>query len=86
MGRMAPNPPIAARRVAPLSRHEQAAIQDLIYRLSRQFPEMDRAEIDRAVRGEYAGYEHSKVRDFVPVLVERSVRSELKHAGPRPRA
>jgi hypothetical protein len=71
---------------APPTRSEQAVIQDLIARMERQFPEIEPGEIDRAVRGEYQGYEHSKVRDFVPVLVERSVKSELAHAGPRHRA
>jgi hypothetical protein len=85
---MAGTPPTAERRVAQLARSEQAAIQGLVERLSRQFPEVDPGEIDRAVRGEYEDYEDSSVRDFVPVLVERSVRDELQHPdqGPRYRA
>ena len=58
-------------------RSEQAAIESVVQRLVGQFPELPREEIERAVRGEHEGYESSKVRDFVPILVERSVRADL---------
>ena len=51
----------------------------LVQRLRGQFPEVDPDEIEQAVRGEYDGYERSVVRDFVPILVERSVRDELTY-------
>ena len=56
---------------------EQNALNDLIERLSQQFPELSRDAIVRAVHGRYAEFEHSRVRDFVPVLVERAARREL---------
>lgn len=78
---MATNPPTNERRVARPTRTEQAAINNLIERLSKQFPELPADEIRKAVCGEYEGFEASKVRDFVPILVERAARRELVHAG-----
>ena len=59
------------------ARAERASIEAVIRRLVDQFPELPPEQIEQRVRGEYDGYEASKVRDFVPVLVERSVRAEL---------
>ena len=76
----------ADSRAESRTRAEQAAIDGLIARLSAQFPELPGETVARAVRGEYDGYQGSTVRDFVPVLVERSVREQLKQpdaaAGP----
>jgi hypothetical protein len=43
----------------------------------RQFPELSAEHIARAIQGRYDEFEGSRIRDFVPVLVERSVRAEL---------
>ncbi len=59
------------------ARTEQAAIADLVERLTKQFPELPTSEIEQTVRGEYEGFERSAVRDFVPILVERSAKAEL---------
>lgn len=56
---------------------EQAAMSRVVERLASQFPEVPREDIARAVRGRYEGYEPSPVRDFLPILVERSVREDL---------
>jgi hypothetical protein len=63
---------------------EETALQRLVDRLVQQFPELPPEEIVRAVHGRYAEHEHSRVRDFVPVLVERAARRELS-AQPAPR-
>ena|SRR5919198_1024545 len=60
---------------------EQHALNAVVERLSQQFPELSQEQIAGAVHGRYADYEHSRVRDFVPVLVERAARREL---GTRP--
>lgn len=65
---------------------EQAALDNLVQRLSAQFPELTAEQIVEAVRGEYDGYAMAPVREFVPVLVERSVRSELTTNSTRYRA
>ena len=66
---------------------EQNALNALIERLSQQFPELSHDAIARAVHGRNADYEHSRIRDFVPVLVERAARRELgQQPTPRHRA
>jgi hypothetical protein len=44
--------------------------------LMQQFPELPAAEIEQAVHGQYGSFQHSPVRDFVPVLVERATRRQ----------
>lgn len=58
----------------------------MIERLSAQFPELSRERIVRAVHGTYEGYNESAIRDFVPILVERSARERLASPAPRHRA
>jgi uncharacterized membrane protein YukC len=62
---------------------EQAAIATVIQRLSMQFPEVPQQNIREAACGEFVDFKTSKVRDFVPIHVQRSVRTELAHAAPR---
>jgi len=59
---------------------EEKALDALIRRLMEQFPEVDQEQIVRAVHGRYEQFEDSRIRDFVPVLVERSVRADLTGA------
>ncbi len=69
------------------SRTEVSAMTDLVERLTGRFPELTRDEIERAVHGRYEQFEESRIRDFVPVLVERAVRREMRsEAPPRNRA
>lgn len=63
------------RRSDPES--ERREIQRVTDRLVQQFPELKLEEIERAVYGKYSDFDSSPIRDFVPVLVERSARSEL---------
>jgi hypothetical protein len=60
---------------------EQDAIGQVTARLTQQFPELSASEVARAVNGQYAAFEHSPIRDFVPVLVERASREQLQY-GP----
>ena len=76
MGRMSkPNHESAHR-----ARAEQAAYDKVIERIKGQFPEVEPEVIDKTVRGKYGTFETSPIRDFVPILVERSVRDELAHS------
>jgi hypothetical protein len=61
------------------ARADQAAIETVVQRLLSQFPEVPLETIQRAVAGEYDEYDNSALRDFVPILVERAVRAELRH-------
>jgi hypothetical protein len=66
---------------------EQDAIRSVAARLTRQFPELRPAEIERAVYGQYGQFEDSPVRDFIPVLVEQGTRRRLaRHCPGRHRA
>ena len=56
---------------------EQAAIRQVVARLTQQFPELSAADIDRAVHGQYDKFNDSPIGDFVPVLVERATRRQL---------
>ena len=68
------------------TRTEQAALDRIAERLALQFPELSAEQIADAIRGRYESFEGSSIRDFVPVLVERSVRTDLASVGSPPRA
>jgi hypothetical protein len=59
------------------TRAEQAALRQVVARLSQQFPELSADDINRAVHGQYDRFNDSPIRDFVPVLVERATRQQL---------
>jgi hypothetical protein len=65
---------------------EDATMRRLMERLTQVFPEVPEVEISRAVQGRYHDFDGSPVRDFVPVLVERSVRDQFVDVAPRHRA
>ena len=67
-------------------RARSATQEALIERLAARFPELSAEQIGQAVRGEYDGYQDSRIQDFVPILVERSVSAELTQQAPRHRA
>ena len=57
---------------------ETAALGQVVARLRNQFPELPGEEIQRAVHRRYSGFDGGPIRDFVPILVERSAREDLK--------
>ena len=59
---------------------ESDAIQHVTDRLRRQFPKLAPNVVDSAVHRHYHEFDRSRIRDFVPILVERSVRSELRRS------
>jgi hypothetical protein len=59
------------------ARAEQAALRQVVARLSQQFPELSADDINRAVHGQYGKFNDRPIRDFVPVLVERATRQQL---------
>jgi hypothetical protein len=58
----------------------------IIDRLRAQFPELPNEQIDNAVHGSYGHFEHSAIREYVQVLVERSARAQLTTTSDRHRA
>lgn len=56
---------------------EQVALTQLEDRLSSVYVDIPTDRIQSAMRSAQAQFENSKIRDFVPLLVERRVRAEL---------
>ncbi|WEO76585.1 hypothetical protein BJQ94_14620 [Cryobacterium sp. SO2] len=57
---------------------ETQAIDQVIDRLSQRFPTLDRDHIVNVVHDEHEHLEEGRVRDFVPVLVEKAAKNRLK--------
>jgi hypothetical protein len=54
-----------------------AAMEAVIQRLTGRFPQVSAETVQLAVRGECEDYNTSAARDFVPILVEPAVRTQL---------
>jgi hypothetical protein len=67
---------------APDKTREADVIRHVTERLRRQFPELSDEQVSAAVAGRYAEFDNASIRDFLPVLVERSVRERLASQGP----
>lgn len=71
----------AQRRVARTLLHNEArALTDAIDRLATRFPLHSRATIAEIVNQTHQAYDDSRLRDFIPLLVEREARRKLEHA------
>ena len=57
---------------------ETQAIDQVIDRLSQRFPSLERDHIASVVEDEHGQLEEGRVREFVPVLVERAAKNRLK--------
>ena len=57
---------------------EHEALIHIVGRLRRRFPDVHADEIRRLVHAAYSGFERSRIRDFIPILVERAARDELE--------
>ncbi len=47
-------------------------------RLAQQFPELSREVVAGTVRAAYRDFTQSRVREFLPILVERRARAALR--------
>ena len=56
---------------------EAALIDEVRERLVRKFSHIPKDQISATVAQAHARFEHSRVRDFIPLLVERRARSAL---------
>jgi len=63
---------------------EREALDHVAERLIRRFTHADAEEIRRTVHREFDAYADARIRDFIPILVERAVRESL--TGPRLRS
>ena len=57
---------------------EDRAIDEVISRLSEKFPSLSHEHIEAVVDEELHRLDGGRVRDFVPVLVERAAKQRLK--------
>jgi hypothetical protein len=58
--------------------NEAEAMSRIVRRLQQQFPELPPEAIEHAVSGHYEQFDGRPVRDFVPILVERAAKSDLR--------
>jgi hypothetical protein len=65
----------------PQQPHELDAIRTVSARLSTAFPDVPAAHVDETVQVAYHRFDRSRVRTFVPVLVEHAARDELTEEG-----
>ena len=58
---------------------EDREIEEIIVRLSARFPHKPSTVVVDAVAEARSHFERARVRDFVPVLIEREARARLEH-------
>ena len=56
---------------------EAAALSQVTLRLQEAFPQLPAGDIRATVQEQYQRFDGSKIRDFVPIFVERNARDEL---------
>lgn len=56
---------------------EQAALAEVVGRLTRDFPDVAPDVIEAAIAQAHAQFDGSPIRGFIPVLVEKRVRRQL---------
>ena len=69
---------LALKNVLVSELDETQAIDQVIDRLSQRFPSLEREHIADVVQDEHGQLDEGRVRDFVPVLVEKAAKRRLK--------
>ena len=60
---------------------EQTSVAEVQTRLTDKYPQFSPADIATTVARVHARFDGSRIRDFVPLLVERGARAELMNAA-----
>jgi hypothetical protein len=60
---------------------EQTIIDQIVARLTSRYPAVAASTVSRMVHDIHSRYDGRPVRDFVPLLVERSAKTELSRLG-----
>jgi len=63
---------------------EQTVIDEVVARLSSRYPAISKETVEGIVHDVYARFDGRPLRDYVPLLVERSAKSELEGLGADP--
>lgn len=58
--------------------HEERAIAEISDRLQERFPDATAESVAAAIANARATFADAKVRDFVPVLIEKEAKAHLK--------
>lgn len=58
--------------------NEEALLADIEGQLIDEFPNIPSEVVDALIREEHARFTHSRVRDFVPLFVEKHTREQLR--------
>ena len=61
---------------------EQTVIDELVARLASRYPNVPVATVSTVVWDIHSRFDGSRLRDFVPLLVERNAKKELDQRGP----
>jgi hypothetical protein len=67
--------------VAGVPREERVQIDAVERRLAQKYAELPHDHVAAVVQHVYAGFNESKLRDYVPLLVERRAREELARSA-----
>jgi hypothetical protein len=57
---------------------EETLLGEIQRRLLGEFPSVSPLAVDTLIRNEHARFEASRIRDFVPLFVEKRARRDLK--------
>ena len=61
-----------------MPREERAIVSDLERRLAEKYPALPMDHVRAVVRHAYSQFQSSRVRDFIPLLVQRRADEELE--------
>ena len=73
-----PRPEVTATGTITRSENERRAVERVITRLTTGFPDVPPASVRHIVNASWNQFPDPPVRDFVPVLVERNAREQLR--------
>ncbi|MCX2931986.1 hypothetical protein ORI20_17025 [Mycobacterium sp. CVI_P3] len=60
---------------------EVTLIQQVVDRLAAAYPDVPHDEVAQTVAVAHDRFQHCRIREFVPLLVERRARAELSRGG-----
>ena len=63
---------------------EAQAVAAVVDRLAERFPAVKRSVIEDMVAHEHSLFAHGRVRDYIPILVERAAKLRLSGRHPQP--
>jgi CRISPR/Cas system-associated exonuclease Cas4 (RecB family) len=70
--------PHAGEMDSKKQKQEREAIDALVARLSKKYPNVSKSDVQEIVQSQYSRLKDAKLRDYIPVLVEHSSKQVLK--------